>query len=104
MGLEWKWLQAPLEVPSGGSAQDMLSREGLDCRLHIGGWYGLSSPLTSRSLRGGGNQGQPAQEQKSLYGIPAGCATCPWSSKEGCGNRLLLVLLVSSASQSRAVF
>lgn len=45
MGLEWKWLQAPLEVLSGGSAQDMLSREGLDCRLHIGGWYGLSSPL-----------------------------------------------------------
>jgi len=58
----------------------------------------------SRGPRGWGSLGWPAQEQKSPCGIPAGWMTCPRSSKEGCGSWLLLVLLCSSASRSRAMF
>lgn len=75
------WRFSPRDAPQRGS------------RLQAPG-DGLAWALQSSVSRGPvgwGSLGRRAQEQKSPCGIPVGCATCPRSSKEGCGSGLLLV-------------
>ena len=53
---------------AGGSAQEMLPKERLACRLQVMGWHGLSSPLFPEVPEVGGAWGDQHRSRKALVG------------------------------------
>lgn len=69
------------DTAAGGSAQELLPREGLTCRLQVMGWHGLSSPLFPEVPEAGGARDDQHRSRKPLVGSLRGVRPAlgpPW--------------------------